>query len=167
MNPTGKSTAAYLRSGKIYLHPFSRTIKGFRIACEPILVSSADDKNLGAQLLAALAHSTENIPDPESLSIGDRSTVIKKLVKAAGCRSYEGFADSAQCVGVKSNDAGVEFTPIRNGGRGDRFLYLKTKIQCRPVEAEVAAALIKIERDRARAPFSEAVGSLAIFSSRR
>jgi hypothetical protein len=41
------------------------------------------------------------------------------------------------------NDAGVEFTPTRNGGRGDRFLYLKTKIHCRPVEAEVAAALIK------------------------
>jgi hypothetical protein len=95
MNPTEKSTAAYLRNSKIYMHPFSRTIKGFWIACEPILVSSEGDKNLGAQLLAALARSTGNIPDPESLGRGDRSTVMKKLVKAAGCRSYEGFADSA------------------------------------------------------------------------
>jgi hypothetical protein len=34
MKATVKLATAYLRVGKIYLHPESRTIKGFWIACE-------------------------------------------------------------------------------------------------------------------------------------
>jgi hypothetical protein len=63
------------------------------------------------------------------------------LVKAAGARSYEAFADSAQCVGVRLDDSGVEFSPSRNGGPRERFLYLKKKIRCQPDEREVARAL--------------------------
>jgi hypothetical protein len=143
MKAAMKSAAAYLRDGKIFLHPDSRTIKGFWIACEPVLVTSEDDKNLGAHLLQILATSTEGIPDPESLVTGDSWSAIKTLVKAAGARSYEGFADSAQCVGVRLDDAGVEFTPTRNGGPRKRFLYLKKRMRCNPVEAEVARALIE------------------------
>jgi hypothetical protein len=138
-----ESAAAYLRNGNVYLHPDSRTIKGFWIACEPIIVTSENDKSLGVRVLQTLAQSTENVPDPESLATSDSWNVIKALVKAAGARSYEAFADSAQCVGVTSDDAGVVFTPTRNGGPRKRFLYLKKKIRCQPVEAEVAAALIE------------------------
>jgi hypothetical protein len=143
MRAAVKLAAAYLRAGKIYLHPDSRTIKGFWIACEPIHVTSKSDKSLGEQVLKTLAKSTENIPDPESLATSDSWNVIKALVKAAGARSYEGFADSTQCVGIMLDGADVTFTPTRNGGPGRRFLDLKTKIRCQPVEAEVAAALIE------------------------
>jgi hypothetical protein len=63
----------------------------------------------------------------------------KTLVEAAGSRLYEGFADSAQCVGERLNDMGVELTPTRNGGPRKRFLYVNKRIRCRPVESEVAA----------------------------
>jgi hypothetical protein len=39
------------------------------------------------------------------------------------------------------DDTNVVFTPTLNGGYRRRFLNLKTKIRCQPIEAEVAAAL--------------------------
>jgi hypothetical protein len=142
MKPAVKRAAAYLRDDKIYLHPDSRTTKGFWIACDPIVVISEGDKNLGERVLQILAKSTENVPHPESLATSDTWNVMKTLIKAAGVRSYEAFADSAQCVGMKLDDTGVVFTPTRNGGPRKRFLDMKTKINCAPVEAEVASALM-------------------------
>jgi hypothetical protein len=142
MNAVVKRAAAYLRTGKIYLHPDSRTIKGFWIACEPILVTGENDKSLGERVLHILAKSAANVPDPESLATSDSWNVIKALVKAAGARSYEGFAESAQCVGIMLDDTSVVFTPTRNGGPRKRFLNLKTKIRCQPVGDEVTATLI-------------------------
>jgi hypothetical protein len=107
MNASVKRAAAYLRTEKIYLHPDSGSIKGFWIACEPILVTSGSDESLGEQVLQALEKSTANVPDPESMATSDSWKVIKTLVKAAGARSYEGFADSAQCVGIMLDDMGV------------------------------------------------------------
>jgi hypothetical protein len=142
MKAAMKRSVAYLRTEKIFLHPFSRTIKGFWIACEPILVTCESDKGLGEQVLRTLAKSTENVPDPESLATSDSWNSIKALVKAAGVRSYEAFADSAQCVGIMLDDKDVVFTPTMNGGPRRRFLNLKTKIRCQLIEAEVAASLI-------------------------
>ena len=142
MTAAVKRAAAYLRDDKIYLHPDSRTVKGFWIAYEPIVVTSENDKSLGQQVLQVLAMSTENVPHPESLATSDTWNVMKTLVKAAGVRSYEAFADSTQCVGMKLDDTGVVFTPTRNGGPRKRFLHLKTKISCPPVEADVASALM-------------------------
>jgi hypothetical protein len=142
MRASVKRAAAYLRAEKIYLHPDSRAVKGFWIACEPIVVTSGNDKDLGKEVLQILAKSNENVPDPESLAASDSWNLIKALVKAAGARSYEGFADSTQCVGVTLDDTNVVFTPTRNGGPRKRFLDLKTKIRCQPIEAEVAAALM-------------------------
>jgi hypothetical protein len=143
MRAAMKGAAAYLRDGKIFLHPDSRTIKGFWIACEPVLVTSAADKNLGAKLLQMLARSSDGVPDPGSLAKADSWSVTKTLVKAAGTRSYEGFADSAHYVGVRLDDVGVEFAPTRNAGPRERFLYLKKRIRCNPVESEVVASLIE------------------------
>jgi hypothetical protein len=124
------------------LHPDSRTVKGFWIACEPIVVTSENDQSLGEQILHVLAQSAENVPDPESLVNSDTWDVTKKLVKAAGVRSYEAFADSTQCVGMMLDDKELVFTPTRNGGYRKRFLNLKTKIRCQPIAAEAAAALM-------------------------
>lgn len=105
-------------------------------------MTSENDKSLGHQVLQALAMSTDNVPHPELLATSDMWNVMKTLIKAAGVRSYEAFADSTQCVGMKLDDAGVVFTPTRNGGPRKRFLHLKTKISCPPIEAEVALALM-------------------------
>src|ERR1700732_4307283 len=142
MRAAVKLAVAYLRAGKIYLHPDSRTIKGFWIACEPILVTSENDIDLGGQILQVLAESKENIPDPESLATSDSWNSIKALVKAAGVRSDEALADFTKCVGIMLDDKEVVFTPTLNGGYRRRFLNLKRKIRCTPVEAEVAAGLI-------------------------
>jgi hypothetical protein len=142
MKAAVKRAAAYLRSGKIYLYPYSRTIKGFWIGCEPILVTSEADKSLGEQVLQALAKSTENVPHPESLAASDSWNSTKALVRAAGVRSYEAFAHSAKCVGIKLDDTDVVFTPTLNGGYRRRFLNLKTKMRCQPIEADVAMGLI-------------------------
>jgi hypothetical protein len=142
MKAAVKLAAAYMRDEKIYLHPDSRTVKGFWIACEPILVTNENDKSLGEQILHVLAKSTDNVPDPESLAKSDSWDVIKALVKAAGVRSYEAFADSAQCVGMMLDDKELVFTPTRNGGYRKRFLNLKTKVRCQPIAAEAAAALM-------------------------
>jgi hypothetical protein len=142
MKPAEKSAAAYLRGGKIYLHPDSRTVKGFWIACEPILVTSESDKGLGKKVLQVLAKSAENVPDPASFASSDSWNSVKALARAAGVRSYEAFANSAQCVGILLDETGVVFVPTRNGGPRKRFLYLKQKLRCQPVENDVATTLM-------------------------
>jgi len=142
MKATVKRAAAYLRIEKVYLYPYSRTINGLWIGCEPILVTSERHKGLGQEILQTLATSTGNVPDPESLAASDSWNSTKALVRAAGVRSYEAFADSAKCVGILLDEKEVVFTPTLNGGYRRRFLNLRTKIRCKPVEAEVAAGLI-------------------------
>jgi hypothetical protein len=143
MKAAVKVASAYLRTGKIYLFTYSRTTEGFWIACEPILVTSESDKSLGEQVLQTLAKSTENIPHPGSLAMSDSWNSTKALVRAAGVRSYEAFADSAQCVGIRLDGSDVVFTPTLNGGYRRRFLNLKTKVRCQPIEAEMAASLLE------------------------
>jgi hypothetical protein len=104
MNAAVKRATAYLRTGKIYLLPYSRTIKGFWIACERTLVTTESDESLGEQVLQVLTNSTENVPHPESLATSDSWNSTKVLVRAAGVRSYEAFADSAKCVGIVPDD---------------------------------------------------------------
>jgi hypothetical protein len=131
-----KYASAYLRNGRVFLNPESKTTKGFLIIWEPLVISSEDDIELGRKVLLVLAQSTVNVPHPESW-VG-RSNV---MAKAAGVRSYEAFADLAKCVGIAQNDEGVVLTPSKNGGPRKRFLFLKNKIRCQPVKSEVALAL--------------------------
>jgi hypothetical protein len=131
-----KYASAYLRKGQVFLNPVSETTKGFLITWDPLIVSSENDPELAKKVLWALSQSTVNVPHPESW--GRRSNA---LAKAAGVRSYEAFADLAKCVEIEQNDDQVLLIPTRNGGRGNRFLELNTKICCQPVEDEVAPAL--------------------------
>jgi hypothetical protein len=131
-----KHASAYLRKGQIFLSPFSKMTKGFMVRWEPVVVTGEDDPELGRKVLWILSRSIENVPHPDSW-VG-RSNA---LAKAAGVRSYEAFADLAKCVGIGQDDEGVVLTPTRNGGRGNRFLGLKTEICCRPDDKDVAQAL--------------------------
>lgn len=131
-----KHASAYLRNGQVFLSPISRTTKGFLVGSEPLVMSSEDDLELGRKVLWVLSQSTVNVPHPESW-VGRSSAIAK----AAGVRSYEAFADLAKCVTMAQNDDEVVLTPTKNGGRGKRFLDLKTKVRCQPVEEEVIQAL--------------------------
>jgi hypothetical protein len=140
---TVKSATAHLRNEKIFLQPDSKTIKGFWISCEPVLVTSENDTALGGKILWILARSTQGVPDPE-MSGGrvESRDGVRALLNAAGISSYETFADFTKCVAIVLDENGVEFTPTKNGGPRKRFLFLKKKmIRCRPVEAEVADGL--------------------------
>lgn len=131
-----KHASAYLRTGKIFLSPFSKTTKGFLIRWEPIVVISEDDAQLGREVLLVLSKSIVNVPHPESWM--GRSDL---MAKAAGVRSYEAFADLAKCVGIAQNDDEVVLTPSKNGGPRKRFLFLKNKVRCQPIGEEVTRAL--------------------------
>ena len=99
------------------------------------MVTSEDDAQLGAKILLVLSKSIVNVPHPESWEGPD------PLANAAGVRSYEAFADLAKCVGIVQNDDEVVLTPSKNGGPRKRFLFLKNKIRCQPIEEEVTQAL--------------------------
>jgi hypothetical protein len=131
-----KHASAYLRKGKNFLNPISETTKGLLMTWDPLVLSSEDDAELGRKVLWVLSQSTVEVPHPESFGIRSRA-----MAKAAGVRSYEAFADFAKCVSIDQNDNEVVLTPTRNGGRGERFLDLKTKIRCQSVEEDVAQAL--------------------------
>jgi hypothetical protein len=137
-----KRCAAYLRNERIYLHPDSETIKGRWTATEPIVVTSEKGQSLGEKVLRTLASSAENIPDPDTRDTSDISDPIRALVQVAGVHSYEAFCDTTRCVNIKLATAEVEFTPTLNGGYRRRFLNLRKTIRSRPIEAEVAAALL-------------------------
>jgi hypothetical protein len=103
---------------------------------DPLLISDEDDPDLGRKVLWVLSQSAVNVPHPDSLM--GRSNA---MAKAAGVRSYEAFANLAKCVGIAQDDNEVILTPTSNGGRGKRFLQLKTKIRSRPVDEEVGREL--------------------------
>jgi hypothetical protein len=130
-----KHASAYLRNGQVFLNSVSRTTKGFLITCDPLIVSS--DPELAKKVLWALSQSTVNVPHPESWGGG----LSKAMAKAAGVRSYEAFADLAKCIEIRQDENEVVLTPTRNGGRGKRFLHLKTKIRCQPTDEELTQAL--------------------------
>lgn len=131
-----KHASAYLRNGQVFLNPISETTKGFLITWDPLVICSEDDPELGRKVLSALSHSTKNVPHPEAWGV--RS---KAMAKAAGVRSYDAFSDLAACVTIAQGDDEVVLTPTKNGGPRKRFLSLKTKIRCQPVEEEVTQAL--------------------------
>jgi hypothetical protein len=131
-----KYASAYLRDGRVFLNPISRTTKGLLITWDPLVICSEDDAELGRKVLLALSQSTVNVPHPEAWGV--RS---KAMAKAAGVRSYEAFADLAKCVTIAQNDDEVVLTPTKNGGPRRRFLDLKTKVRCQPVDEEVTQAL--------------------------
>jgi hypothetical protein len=131
-----KHASAYLRKGQVFLNPISKTTRGLLMTWDPLVISSEDDPELGRKVLWTLSQSAVNVPHPEALGLRSRA-----MAKAAGLRSYETFADLAKCVTIDQSDEGLVLTPTRNGGRGERFLNLKTKVRCQPAEEEVAQAL--------------------------
>jgi hypothetical protein len=57
---------------------------------------------------------------------------MKTLVKAARVRSYEAFADSTQCVGMKLDDTGVVFYPDQEWWPAQTIFASEDKNRLRP-----------------------------------
>lgn len=132
-----KKAAAFLRNGKVFLHPDSRTTKGFWIFSEPVLVTGAAEKNLGLKLLTTLSHSKNGIPHPVSWK-----GLTNPLLKIAKVRSFDAFADDCKSVSACLDGDGLLLTPSKNRGQGNRFLHLPDKaIRCRPFEMEIERCL--------------------------
>jgi hypothetical protein len=132
-----KKAAAFLRDGKVFLHPYSRTTDGFWIFSTPVLIAGESDENIGGQLLTVLSESTENVPHPTTWK-----GLTNPLLRAAGIRSFDTFARSAKCVDISCDEGSVTLTPTKNGGLRRAFLYLNDKvIKCEPSEGRLTGAL--------------------------
>jgi hypothetical protein len=131
-----KNAGAFLRGGKIFIQPVKRLGNYGLRASPPVLVADEHERGLGSLVLLALSKSTEGPAPPTPKNESDCP-----LLKAAGFRSHEAFSDTAKYVWIDQQDGIITFIPSRNGGPGDRFLSLKKKIHCQPIEAQVESAL--------------------------
>ncbi|SRR5712691_549403 len=117
-----RQAAAFLRNGKVFLHPYSGTTAGFWIFSMPVLVLNEGDENTGAQILLALSNSRENIPHPPTWT-----GLVDPLLNTAGVKSFNSFMKGAKCVDVSHDQKGVTFTPTTNGGPRKGFVALTGK----------------------------------------
>jgi hypothetical protein len=132
-----KRAAAFMRKEKMFLHPDSRTTRGFWILSTPVVVATKDDKDLGAKIMMVLSQSRDGVPHPVSWK-----RLTDPLLRAAGARSFAAFAESAKSVDISLEDGRMVFTPSKNGGPRNAFLHLNDKsIRCLPSEAEAADCL--------------------------
>jgi hypothetical protein len=131
-----KKAGVYLRDGKIFVQPMKRVGNYGLQESPPVFVADEHDRNLGSLVLLALSKSVEGAAPP-----APKRECESPLLRASGFRSYETFSDTAKYVSIGQEDGIITFTPSRNGGPGDRFLFLKKKIRCQPIESEVESAL--------------------------
>jgi hypothetical protein len=121
-----KTAAIYRRGGKVFMHPYSTSTQGLWIFTEPVFVATEFDRKLAGQLLAILAKSRENVPHPKSWA-----GLTAPLLKAAGARSYNAFANSAKCVEAVLDGDSVTLLPTKTEP-GNGFAHLNHKvIRCR------------------------------------
>jgi hypothetical protein len=97
MNKPEKLAAAFLRHGKIFLHPYSKTTGGFWIFSLPVFVIDEGDDGVGARVLRVLSESRESLPHPKLWK-----GLTDPLTRAAGVRSFNAFAKGAKCVNVSA-----------------------------------------------------------------
>jgi|SRR5579859_7291122 len=137
MKSEPESAAAFLRNGKIFLHPELRTTQGVWIFAEPVTVASESSRDLGAQVLAALSQSSSIVAHPATWK-----GITDPLLRAAGVRSFSAFARSARCVGIYLDENGMALTPMENRGPGKGFIHLNDKaIRCQQTKRDAANAL--------------------------
>jgi hypothetical protein len=132
-----KRAAAFLQSGKIFLHPYSHTTEGFWIFSTPVIVIGEGDEGIGRQVLRVLSESRQDVVHPKSWK-----GLTDPLLRAAGLRSFDAFAKSAKGVEIFLDDNEVAFIPTKNGGPRNAFLHLNDKtVRSEPSEEKIAGAL--------------------------
>src|SRR5229473_5466704 len=114
-----KTAAAFQRDGKVYLHPYARTIQGLLVFSGPVVVMGLADDRIAAELLATLSRSLADVPHPTSWK-----GLTAPLLRAASMRSYEAFARTAKLVEVDLEGDEVSFRPTKNCGPRGGFFHL-------------------------------------------
>jgi hypothetical protein len=124
MSDQMKKAAAFLRKGKIFLHPYSRTTQGFWVFSLPVVAADESDKDIGSKLLTTLSNSAESVPHPATWK-----GLTDPLLKAAGVRSFDSFTKFASGVDItRDEDGAVTLMPTKNGGPRNAFLHLDDKL---------------------------------------
>jgi hypothetical protein len=132
-----QKAAAFLRKGRIFLHPYARTTLGFWIFSLPVYVADESDQDVGGKLLAVLSNSAEGIPHPATWK-----GLTDPLLQAAGVRSFDSFTKFTRCLDITCDEDAVVLIPTKNGGPRDAFLHLNDKaITCSPSESDLASAV--------------------------
>jgi len=108
-----KNGSAYLRKGKIFIQAFSLSSVGVWIAHGIVFTNESCDNpaNIGANVLAALEGSVENIPHPLQ---SEWKSVQAPLLDAAGVKSWATFAKSSDAVGFELLDGKINFKPVED-----------------------------------------------------
>ena len=117
-----KKAAAFERSGKVFLHPYSRTVQEFWVFSSPVTVTNWSDEELGNALLATLDQSRAGVPHPSSWE-----GLTAPLLRAAAVKSFGTFVTGASAVEVLSENEVIKLVPTRNGGKGNAFQHLTAK----------------------------------------
>jgi hypothetical protein len=129
--------AAYLRDGRVYMHPYTMTVVGLSVFTEPVVVMDETDGLIGEELLALLSAKRFRVPHPKSWN-----GFNAPLLKAANARSFNVFAQSARYVRASVEKDDVCLQSTKNGGAKHGFTDLigKKKL-CRATSPEVREAL--------------------------
>jgi hypothetical protein len=83
---TEKRAAAFLRDGKLFLHPYCQSTEGFWIFCTPVVVTQFNMGGFGAKVLEVLQESKQGVPHPATWK-----GLTDPLNRAAKARSADAF----------------------------------------------------------------------------
>lgn len=104
-----KRMSADLHNGKIYLEPEGRTKDWLWVFIGELttIEDSVSDEELGNTVLAILAESRYDVPQPESMEGPGRAALT------AGFKSFLPYGREAKSVGITEDENGIEFLPSR------------------------------------------------------
>ena len=143
-NAKWKKATAYLRKGKIVVHPLSETVRYSTVFAEPVIESSEDDPALGEKVLQALAHSKHGDPHPADLWKNIDLPETMRQAFGTKAKTYNGIVRGTRLVGITLDEDKIELMPTRNGGVGDAFLHIPArKILCASTPTAVAQPCAK------------------------
>jgi hypothetical protein len=119
-----KAASSYLKNGKIYIHPSSKTTAGVWILSEPVIVLDCKEssKNLGSAVIDALNSSKEQMPHPTTWK-----SIFDPILKLSGSKSWNNFVKSTRCVEIELDENIICFIPTLNQGEKEGFSQLSSK----------------------------------------
>ena len=118
-----KRASASIYKDKIYYVASGKTESWLWVTIEPVLSSSRKESSsvLGEFVRNILDSSKVDIPDP------DPKTYQNPVVKAAGAKSWFGFAKEATSVFLFEENGTVEILPSKWAGRKEGVIVLDDK----------------------------------------
>lgn len=136
-----KYAAVFSRKNQLLFQPESEATSGVLIGWFPVsaLSESAENEELGAALVSALAEAKHGVPHP-----ADWNQVPHYLYEAAGVKTWAHFVKGAKNCAVAASSNEIKLTPTRNGGTQRGFEHLndrELRIAATSTPAEIGAAI--------------------------